>query len=111
MDVRAGGQLAEPSGFIVVEEEPDGHVLRLVGDVDASVVAALTSQHVLEDLHVVAVDVSELAYIDSTGLTLLVRWAQDARRNDRPALIRHAGPRLERILDMAGLTTLFDRAG
>jgi anti-anti-sigma factor len=110
VDVWASGRLVEPSGFITVESEADGHVLRLIGDVDATVVNALNSQHTLEDLRVVAVDVRELAYIDSTGLTLLVRWAQDAHREGRPATVRHAGPRFERVVDMAGLTGLFDRA-
>lgn len=111
MNLWARGGLPEPSGLIAVEAETDGHVMRLIGDVDATVVDALTSQHALEDLKILAVDVRELAYIDSTGLTLLVRWAQDAHRDDRPAVIRHASPRFERVLEMAGLTSLFERAG
>jgi anti-anti-sigma factor len=110
VDVWTSGRLVEPSGFITVEPEADGHVLRLIGDVDATVVNALHDEHTLDDLRVVAVDVRELAYIDSTGLTLLVRWAQDAHRDGRPATVRHAGPRFERVIDMAGLTGLFDRA-
>jgi anti-anti-sigma factor len=103
-------QQAEPSGFIAVEAEDDGHVLRLIGDVDASVVTVLTAEHALDDLRIVAVDVRELAYIDSTGLTLLVRWAQEAHREGRPAVIRHPTKRFERVLDMAGLTPLFELA-
>ena len=110
MDIWAGSLLEEPGGFIRVESEADGHVLRLIGDVDATVANALTSEHALENLKILAVDVRELAYIDSTGLTLLVRWAQDAHRDGRKATVRHAGPRFERVIDMAGLTALFERA-
>ena len=85
-------------------------MLRLIGDVDATVANALTTQHVLEDLRGVAVDVGELGYIDSTGLTLLVSWAQQAQRDNRPAVIRHANRRFDRVLEMAGLTSLFDKA-
>jgi anti-anti-sigma factor len=107
--VWAGGQPAEPSGFIRVEAQADGHVMRLVGDVDASVVGALNSDRTIQELGIVAVDVRELGYIDSTGLSLLVEWAQDANRAGRPAVIRHASPRFARVLEMAGLTALFDR--
>ena len=110
MHVWAGGQPAEPSGFIRVEAQTDGHVMRLVGDVDASVVGALNNERTIEELGIVAVDVRELGYIDSTGLSLLVEWAQGANRAGRPAVIRHANPRFARVLEMAGLTELFDRA-
>jgi len=110
VDVWTSGRLVEPSGTITVVPEADGHVLRLIGDVDAAVVGALHDEHTLDDLRVLAVDVRELAYIDSTGLTLLVRWAQDAHRDGRPATVRHAGPRFDRVVEMAGLTGLFDRA-
>ena len=109
MDVWGSGWLAEPSGRIAVESETDGHVLRLIGDVDAAVASTLASEHSLDDLKIVAVDVRELAYIDSTGLPVLVRWAQAAHQEGRPAVIRHASQRFERVLEMAGLTSLFDR--
>jgi anti-anti-sigma factor len=110
VDVWTGRQQAEPSGSIAVEPEGDGHVLRLIGDVDAAVVTVLSAEHALADLRVLAVDVRELAYIDSTGLTLLVRWAQDASRDGRPAVVRNPTKRFERVLEMAGLTPLFELA-
>ena len=108
--VWAGGQPAEPSGFIRVEAQTGGPVMRLVGDVDATVVHAMNRERTIAELEIVAVDVRELGYIDSTGLSLLVEWAQDANRAGRPALIQHASPRFARVLEMAGLTELFDRS-
>jgi hypothetical protein len=58
----------------------------------------------------VAVDVSEMTYMNSTGLTLLVRWAQEAARASWPAEIRRGTPRFDWVLEVAGLITLFAQA-
>jgi anti-sigma B factor antagonist len=92
-----------------VKQEGDGHVLLLTGDVDALVVDELEREQSGYELRVVAVDVGGLTYIDSAGLSLLVRWARDARRNGRPAQIRSSTPRFERVLELAGLDALFVR--
>jgi anti-anti-sigma factor len=104
-----GDQIGAMSGRIAVRGEDEGHVLYLTGDVDAAVVRALEREQSLADLRIVAVDVGGLAYIDSTGLALLVQWASDARRDNRPATIRGTTPRFERVLEVAGLGALFDR--
>lgn len=109
MDGLAGGRLDATSGHITVKHEADGHVLYMSGDVDAPVVTKLESEHTLDGLLVVAVDVGALSYIDSTGLTLLVRWALDAKRDGRPAEIRRTTRNFNRILELAGLTSMFVR--
>jgi len=53
------------------------------------------------------VQVGSVDYIDSTGLALLVRWAQSAARNGRAAVLRSASPRLREVLDLAGISVLF----
>lgn len=106
---RAAG-VEEPTGSITAEAVADGHVLYLSGDVDAFVVNQLNGEHSLDGLRIVAVDVGALRYIDSTGLTFLVRWAQEARRDGRRAEIRHSTHRFDRVLDVAGLTALFHRS-
>ena len=109
MDGVTGDRLGVPGGQIAVRREAAGHVLYLSGDVDAPVVRALEAEQGLDDLHIVAVDVSELAYIDSAGLGMLVRWARNAASEDRPAVIRGTTRRFERTLELAGLDTLFSR--
>jgi anti-anti-sigma factor len=105
-----GGRSGEATGLLAVTGAADGQVLRLSGDVDAPVLRAFGGDRALDRLPIVAVDVGSLRYIDSAGLAFLVRWAQTARREGRPAEIRNAGDRFERVLEVAGLTGLFDRA-
>ncbi len=105
---RAAG-VEEPTGSITVEALADGHVLYLSGDVDAFVVNQATNEHTLDGLHIVAVDVGALRYIDSSAITLLVRWALDAQKEGRPAEIRRSTHRFDRVLEVAGITSLFRR--
>ena len=102
------GVRSEPTGLITVEHEAGGHVLRLIGDVDGPVVHELQGSDVLGQLHILAVDVGELRYIDSAGLSLLVQWAKTARREGRPAPIRNVQHRFRRVVEVAGLTSMFD---
>jgi anti-anti-sigma factor len=96
-----------PGGQIMVQHTALGDVLQLSGDVDALVVKELETIHPPDLSRIVAVDVGELRYIDSTGLTMLVRWAQEAARAGRPAEIRSPSPRFDRVLEVAGIASLF----
>jgi anti-anti-sigma factor len=91
-----------------VQEEAGGHVLHLAGDVDALVLQQFTRERPLDQLRILAVDVGALRYIDSAGLSFLARWAQSARADGRPAEMRHMTPRFARVLEVSGLTPLFD---
>ena len=96
-------------GQISVRQTDDGDVLQLTGDVDAVVVKELEATSSPDLSRIVAVDVGELTYIDSSGLTLLVRWAQQAARAGRPALVRRRTPNFDRVLQVAGIDSLFER--
>ena len=61
----------------------------------------------MDERELVAVPVASVGYIDSAGLTLLVRWAQSAARDGRPAVLRYASPRFCTVLDLAGISALF----
>jgi anti-anti-sigma factor len=98
----------EPTGLITAEPEADGVVLHLSGDVDAPVVQQWEAEHALARSPVVAVDVGELRYIDSAGLALLAMWAQAAGCEGRSAAVRRATPRFVRVLEVAGLSPMFD---
>ena len=89
-----------PSGTYRVVQEDAGPVLHLLGDVDEPLVRRMRAE-------LVAVQVGSVGYIDSTGLSLLVRWAQSAARNGRPAVLRSASPRFRKVLDLAGISVLF----
>ncbi|MBJ7453709.1 MAG: STAS domain-containing protein [Blastococcus sp.] len=95
------------TGEITVQDTDDGLVLHLSGDVEDVVVKQLMATSPVDLSRVVAVDVGDVTYIDSTGLSLLARWAQEAAAAGRPAEIRRRTPRFGRVLEVAGLTTLF----
>ncbi|MGY1772504.1 STAS domain-containing protein [Blastococcus sp. SYSU D00813] len=106
-DLGAGDD-EEPIGSITVVAENGRCVAHLIGDVDAALIAACGGPSVLDEQDVAAVDVSQLGYIDSTGLTLLVRWAQSrTRRGERP-VIEGMTPRFAKVLSVSGLTSTFD---
>ena len=102
------GALEEPDGRITVREEVGGHALHLIGDVDAPVLEQLARDHPVDQLRVLAVDVGELGYIDSSGLAFLLRCAQAAHAEGRRVQMRRAASRFERVLEVSGLTPLFD---
>jgi anti-sigma B factor antagonist len=89
-----------------VEHEDAGPVLHLVGDVDQPLVQQVRAAG-LDERELVAVQVGSVGYIDSAGLTMLVRWARSAAREGRPAVLRGASPRFRRVLDLAGISVLF----
>jgi len=95
-----------PSGTYRVVHEDAGPVLHLLGDVDEPLVRRMRAEGVDEG-ELAAVQVGSVGYIDSTGLALLVRWAQSAARDGRPAVLRSASPRLREVLDLAGISVLF----
>ena len=99
--------LGLPDGSIEIEQTHDGAVMRLRGDVDAPVIDAFEASGRRGDAPVVAVDVGELTYIDSSGLSFLARWAQACARQGRKAVLRHATARFDQMLDLTGLTPLF----
>jgi anti-anti-sigma factor len=104
----SNGRTPELTGGITVQEEAGGHVLHLAGDVDAPVLHQFTRERPLDQLRISAVDVGAVRYINSAGLSFLARWAQSARVDGRPAEIRRMTPRFARVLEVSGLTPLFD---
>ena len=110
MDDPGWGPPEELTGRITVHDEAGGQVLQLTGDLDAPVLQQFTRDHPMDRLRILAVDVGELGYIDSTGLSFLARWAQAARADGSPAQIRRATPRFGRVLELSGLTPVFELA-
>jgi anti-anti-sigma factor len=90
-----------------VEEVADdgGPLVRLTGELDISNVDAVSAQ--LEPILVgsherVVFDLSSLAYMDSAGLSMLVRVAQTT-----PTVqVRNASPIIQQIIEATGLTTV-----
>ena len=98
----------EPASISVAQEE-DGWVLHLFGTVDAPAVRRLQLQEQLEDPSVVAIDVRELTYLDSTALPVLLRWARRCAVAGHPAVVRGTNPTFDQMLAVMGLTPTFVR--
>ena len=96
------------TGAIVVVQEADGWVLHLRGAVDAPVIRRELERR-LEGVTVVAIDVCELTYLDSTALPALRRWARAVSRDGRPALLRGVNQEFDRMLSVMGMTSVFLR--
>jgi anti-anti-sigma factor len=109
VDTRSSDAQYPPTGTIDVENGADGPVLHMCGDVDAPVVQRFEAEQAVDRRAVVAVELSEMAYIDSIGLSFLVRWAQDRSSAGQTAVIRNAGERVERVLYIAGIESMFVR--
>jgi anti-anti-sigma factor len=94
-----------------VEAGVDGVVrIRPVGELDMSTVPVLEQamlQAGVAGHQLLVIDLRELEFMDSTGLTLLTRWSLGAER-DGYDLALVAGPdRIQRLFELTGLITHF----
>ena len=105
------GSSAVGRGSISVQQEEDGWVLHLRGDVDSSAVNRLELRRRLEELTVMAIDVRELTYLDSKALPFLLRWARRSSQAGRRAVIRGGNPAFDEMLGVMGLASTFPRVG
>jgi anti-anti-sigma factor len=94
-----------------IERRGDRGVIRLVvrGELDLAQVTRL--RRAIEDSgrpgRTVIVDLSRLDFIDTAGLTLLLRMRQDARRGLwRMSISPHRSPAVERAIALCGMTDL-----
>ena len=103
------GSTPAKQGSSSVEQEHDGWVIHLRGEVDAPAVSRLGLQRRLEELAVRAIDVRELTYIDSTAFPPLQRWAKRSSRAGGRAVIRGENHYFDEMLAVMGLTSMFLR--
>jgi anti-sigma B factor antagonist len=102
-------------GRLEVRPWPDRDrvVLAVSGELDIASVGALQDQ--LNELHLagwndVVLDLRELTFIDSCGLSLLLREERAARRAGASFAIVDGSPPLARMLEIVGLEDHFSRA-
>ena len=92
------------------EQANDALILYLVGRFDAN-----WSQHVgdaLEDAvragnHVIEINMAELTYISSAGLSTLVTYYSKLTKLGGAFRVTHANDNVEKVLKLTGLATLF----
>ena len=89
----------------------DGRVLvRLAGELDMSTVPIL-EERLREALdgggRQLVVDLRALDFMDSTGLTLLVRWSRGAEQDGYELALVRGEPRVHRLFELTGLDSRF----
>jgi anti-sigma B factor antagonist len=93
---------------IAVEPDGDTVVLRLVGHLDLSTSATLWS--CLETLdhrfREVELDLSQMSFLDSTGLGQLINAGRDFAREGRTLALRHPSDHARFVFDLTGLGDL-----
>ncbi|MFL6160458.1 MAG: STAS domain-containing protein [Marmoricola sp.] len=92
---------------------PDGARAELLvsGEVDIAVADALHDAALAAlgpDLPGLVVDLSGLTFLDSTGIGALVRIRNDVIAGGRTLTLANPTARIVRILDVTGLSTVFD---
>jgi len=59
--------------------------------------------------HAVTVDLAEVTFMDSTGLTTLMDAHQQARSNGATFIVRRPSPAVRRVFDLAGVGRLLEQ--
>jgi anti-sigma B factor antagonist len=105
--VAALNALGPATSFDVDERRGGGaeRVVRPTGELDLATAPAL--ERVLLDGRVtgdvVVLDLADLEFLDSTGLRVIVRAAEAARRDGWELRLRPARPEVQRIFDLTGI--------
>ena len=101
----------DPGAFRVEAARTDGHVeLRLVGELDIGTAAQFAQ--VMEDSYdpsatTVVLELSELDFIDSTGLAQLVGALRRQRERGGDVVLQAPRANILRVLEIVGLTEVF----
>jgi anti-sigma B factor antagonist len=95
----------------VVEADGDGTVrIRPAGELDMSTVPLLQtrlSEALSGGYKRLIVDLSELDFMDSTGLTLLTHWSLGAANDGFNLALVPGNGRIQRLFELTGLTEHF----
>ena len=103
-------ELRPAAGSITIEPEgADRRVLCLRGDVDTEVATRFTSSQGRQRVAVDAIDAGTVTFISSSGLALLLMYAEASVAAGRRAVLRAASHPVDRALRMAGIDSVFPR--
>jgi anti-sigma B factor antagonist len=107
----APAPITDPAGLVVDATVVDGSAtVRLAGELDVATAGALRSTLCrLDDqgVHSVVVDLAELGFIDSSGLSELVQALSRSRAAGGDVVLRRPTPATRKVLEIVGLTELF----
>jgi anti-anti-sigma factor len=96
-------------GSITIEVEGDRQVLLLRGDLDAAVVLAFETARRADTVVVDAIDASEVTFMSSRGVAVLLLTVEASRAAGRSPVLRASSRPVDRLLRMSGLDEVFRR--
>ncbi|WP_199423945.1 STAS domain-containing protein [Actinotalea solisilvae] len=93
---------------MALQSEPDRSVVRAWGEIDLSVRRSVNElcQAVSERSLPVVIDARDVTFIDSTGMSILVRIARDAEAGGYPVRLDNAPWMLRELLTITGVDQL-----
>lgn len=93
---------------MALHAEPERSVVRAWGEIDLSVRRDVNElcQSVAERALPVVIDAREVTFIDSTGMSILVRLARDAEAGGYPVRLDNAPWMLRELLTITGVDQL-----
>jgi len=101
-------------GFsIEVAHDDDAIVISVRGDVDlatAPELRAACETAIATEPAVLRLDLGELTFLDSSGISVLVKAHQDLGGQGGSLVLHRLDDRSRRVLDVAGLTDFFERS-
>ena len=94
---------------VVVSSNGNGHEVRLLGELDMATADRLREALVRlgDGTELVTVDLSELTFIDSTGLSVLISALKRVRQQGGDMALRSPSPGTRKVLEITGLTEVF----
>ncbi len=95
---------------VIVSSAGSGHEVRLLGELDMSTASQLRDELVRlasDGATLVTVDLSDLAFIDSTGLSVLITGLKRLRQQGGDMALRSPTPGTRKVLEITGLTEVF----
>ena len=95
---------------VIVSSVDSQHEVRLLGELDMSTAPRLRDELVRlasDGAGVVTVDLSDLAFIDSTGLSVLITGLKHLRQHGGDLALRSPTPGTRKVLEITGLTEVF----
>lgn len=103
------------AGLVVqVEPGPVGTTLRLRGDVDVATVAEARTafeQATADNPGDVFVDLTDVSFVDSTGLGMFIGWHKTTQAAGRHLRLECVPSRVGRMLRLTGLDQILDVQG
>ncbi len=95
---------------LVVSGTDTQHEIRVLGELDMSSASLLRDELerlTSEGATLVTLDLSELAFIDSTGLSVLITALKRLRQEGGELVLRSPTPGTRKVLEITGLTEVF----